>query len=499
MKHCVFVLGMHRSGTSALSGVLNLMGSDFGSNLMSADEGNPKGYFENNLVYDLNKKILKENNSHWDDYTFRIEGIDNSRLEHYITEAKNIINNEFGHTENLVIKDPRNCMLFPVWEKACLELEINIKVILPYRNPYEVALSLSKRNNFSEEKSILLWCHHLLSAEYYSREYKRRFTFFNDLLNDSTTIIQEIENLTGLKSTENNLKKIKIFLDKKIKHNNVSLDRFTSEVPVVIKRIVQLIRKRMFDYPTLFDDIRLEFYLLLDLFKNKEIKQLNAKIKQLNAQDPKTVELAKERVSSLQQIKDLRTQFLNLNIENKRQLELRDQEIIGLETDRDDLSNQLNKTIQEFQIKKKEQETTAKELELKQDKHRNNIKLKNKQLEEVKNELRNNIDQLITIRKSNKQLVLTQTKLKNEVSEKENVLSRINAVHQEKIIDQNKTIEQLFKSQSKLYLDLKNKENEINKLNTRMTEIITDFIAIKESKSWKITKPIRLLIKIFRT
>lgn len=61
---------MHRSGTSALGGTLNLLGLEFGSDLMGADAGNPKGYFENNFVYKLNEKILKESGSAWDDYRF---------------------------------------------------------------------------------------------------------------------------------------------------------------------------------------------------------------------------------------------------------------------------------------------------------------------------------------------------------------------------------------------------------------------------------------------
>ena len=63
MKHCIFILGMHRSGTSALSGVINALGLDLGTNLMQADVYNPKGYFENMLVYEFNRSILEENYS----------------------------------------------------------------------------------------------------------------------------------------------------------------------------------------------------------------------------------------------------------------------------------------------------------------------------------------------------------------------------------------------------------------------------------------------------
>ena len=50
MKQCIFILGMPRSGTSALGGALNIMGLEFDSYMMEADDDNPKGYFENKLI-----------------------------------------------------------------------------------------------------------------------------------------------------------------------------------------------------------------------------------------------------------------------------------------------------------------------------------------------------------------------------------------------------------------------------------------------------------------
>ncbi len=62
MKQSALVFGMHRSGPSAIRVVLNTMGLDFGSNLMPADDDNQKGYFENMFVFELNRRILEENN-----------------------------------------------------------------------------------------------------------------------------------------------------------------------------------------------------------------------------------------------------------------------------------------------------------------------------------------------------------------------------------------------------------------------------------------------------
>jgi len=57
----IIVLGMHRSGTSALTGCLNILGVNLGERLerlMSAHEDNPKGYWENEKVISINEAIF---------------------------------------------------------------------------------------------------------------------------------------------------------------------------------------------------------------------------------------------------------------------------------------------------------------------------------------------------------------------------------------------------------------------------------------------------------
>lgn len=148
MKTVYFILGMHRSGTSALGGMLSIMGLDFGSTLLKADENNTKGYYENFFVYRVNEEILQDNGSSWDDYNFNIEKIGLDKEKSYINKIVEVLEQEYQFSENFVIKDPRICMLFPLWEKACLQKNIDIKVIIPYRNPIEVANSLKKGTVF---------------------------------------------------------------------------------------------------------------------------------------------------------------------------------------------------------------------------------------------------------------------------------------------------------------------------------------------------------------
>jgi hypothetical protein len=58
-RHCLIVLGMHRSGTSALAGVLALSGAEPGPSLMPAVETvNPKGFWEHAEVISIHDEVL---------------------------------------------------------------------------------------------------------------------------------------------------------------------------------------------------------------------------------------------------------------------------------------------------------------------------------------------------------------------------------------------------------------------------------------------------------
>jgi len=58
---------MHRSGTSALTGLLDQLGIDLGDRLLETQADNAKGFFENKFVVQTNDAILEALGSSWDD------------------------------------------------------------------------------------------------------------------------------------------------------------------------------------------------------------------------------------------------------------------------------------------------------------------------------------------------------------------------------------------------------------------------------------------------
>ena len=159
VPHVVFVIGVHRSGTSAVTRAINLLGADLGGKLLEAQQGvNDLGFWESQEVVDLNEEILSSLGGSWYDFRLIDEGVFQKKyMQVYVKKAKEILEKNFSGKKVCVIKDPRFCRLYPLWKQAVDELNWRRSVVLVTRNPLEVVESLSKRDGFSKGVSALLW------------------------------------------------------------------------------------------------------------------------------------------------------------------------------------------------------------------------------------------------------------------------------------------------------------------------------------------------------
>lgn len=335
---CILILGMHRSGTSALSGTLNILDVYLGSDLISARENiNPRGYYENTLLCKVNEKLLKQIGSSWDD-VFYNESIPLTHIDTY--ELGELLKQEFQYSQLFAIKDPRLAYLFPLYTKALSDIGVEVKVIIPFRNPLEVANSLSKRDKFSKEKCLLLWAYHFLLSEKQSRDYPRVFTRFDELINSPLNVINLIdESLDFDLVSKFDEKKDQVFdfLTPDLKHHNIALENMSGKVPKIIRDIVDLVP--MFNdmsLTTQFDKLRSQLFNYQTLFYNADITNALQELEQ-----------ARERLQAkdveLEEVKQV-LQARNVEVEQVRQ---------GLKA-------------KEVQLEQVRQGLQAKELELKQ-------------------------------------------------------------------------------------------------------------------------------------
>src|SRR5688572_19606070 len=182
----IIVAGMHRSGTSATARVVNLLGADITRDLMPPEpQTNATGFWESTAVAGIHDKLLSSLRSAWDDPLPLPQGW---LTTEFARQAKrklaDEITREFGGGRAFVAKDPRITRLLPLWLVILDDLGVEPIVVIPFRNPEEVALSLAKRNKFSLEKSMLLYVCANLDVELASRGQRRIFVDYEKLLED---------------------------------------------------------------------------------------------------------------------------------------------------------------------------------------------------------------------------------------------------------------------------------------------------------------------------
>ena len=178
-QDCLIVLGMHRSGTSAMARVVNLLGAEIGDNLLPAVPNNPKGFWEHEEILELHRRLLSEIRSFWDDIRpLPKEWYREPAVEKIRSEIVEIIQRDFGHSELWVLKEPRMCRLLKLWHPIFCELNCRAHFIFIFRHPLEVAASLREMRNLPLNKSLQLWLEYVLEAEQETRNYPRVFVSF---------------------------------------------------------------------------------------------------------------------------------------------------------------------------------------------------------------------------------------------------------------------------------------------------------------------------------
>lgn len=181
----IVVAGMHRSGTSALTRVLGSLGCGLPKTLMPANEYNVPGYWESEEVASLNDTLLESAGSSWDDWEpFNPDWYASPVAGEFRGRALSVLAAEFEDAPMFVLKDPRIARLLPFWTAVLGEYGADVRVALPIRNPVEVAGSLQARDAIDPSVGLLLWLRHVLDAEAASRDHRRSFVRFEDLLRD---------------------------------------------------------------------------------------------------------------------------------------------------------------------------------------------------------------------------------------------------------------------------------------------------------------------------
>ncbi|MDE2058822.1 MAG: glycosyltransferase [candidate division NC10 bacterium] len=175
------VLGMHRSGTSLIMRILNLLGVYLGpeAHLMPPSQDNAKGYWEHQQLTDLNDELLSTLGGSWHEPPAFLPGWENMpALAELRQRTRALIRRDFGGAPLWGWKDPRTCLTLPFWQRLLPPMAY----VICLRNPVDVARSLHRRDGFPFEKGVNLWLAHVQSALDHTAGAARLFLIYEDMM-----------------------------------------------------------------------------------------------------------------------------------------------------------------------------------------------------------------------------------------------------------------------------------------------------------------------------
>ncbi|HEX6460179.1 MAG TPA: sulfotransferase [Thermoleophilaceae bacterium] len=194
----VCVLGMHRSGTSLVARLLNLLGVNLGpeEHMIKPTSANPAGYWESRGVQQINDEILERFGGSWLAPPELPEGWERSpELADLRQQARELIRADFADSELLGFKDPRNCLTLPFWQSLLGPM----RYVICLRNPVDVAASLESREDDTApfEQGVELWLTYTRAALSATAGQPRGIMFYEDLMAEPEATVSTLAGLIG--------------------------------------------------------------------------------------------------------------------------------------------------------------------------------------------------------------------------------------------------------------------------------------------------------------
>ncbi len=530
-RKCILVLGMHRSGTSALTRLLNLLGIALPQTIMGAGVGNDAGHWEPQKLVNLNNKLLEEVRDTWDAWgNVDLKRLTPDRSYFYKSELAREIMTEYGDAPIFVIKDPRICRISSIYFEVLAEMEIDVCVILPFRNPIDVGASLFKRDGVAPTLTHLYWMRHVLDAEKASRHLPRFFIRYDDLLSNWTTAFEGLNEHLGLKlsrPSKSTQKEIESFLDPNLRNfSSTKIEKNDSDLTYkwirqAYSNLEQLADDadaekplasfdrlgREFDQSTtLFNQhfIDLKYTLAESYSSNAELHETNQILLENNTVTHAELERTRNDLSTrmaelaalsiqYQSETELRTNLQNELVEKTAELEAKSNAQISLQVE---LQEKIASQTAELEDKNNTIDVLKNKLNRAIESHSNEIKRQSAEYEEAMGNLRQ-------LRHELRQKSVELNALNESLATQANQTKEQEAQLEQQIYESQNTINQLTNELNAHANILKQSSVHIDNLTQmrdhalqRATHAEQDIEKFKSSTSWKVTKPLRSAKKI---
>lgn len=187
-RQLILVVGVGRSGTSLMAGMLGQMGFHLPQPEVRADDTNPRGFGEPRWVVDFHHRLMRRrrvtvNDSRPAAWEKTYEAGTRAPVR---DELRTWLRGELGHGADVVVKDPRTVWFLPLWTDVAGELGAGTATVTMLRHPAEVIASAKRSYGDwqSDASRASAWINVILETERVTRERARAFVAYEALLKD---------------------------------------------------------------------------------------------------------------------------------------------------------------------------------------------------------------------------------------------------------------------------------------------------------------------------
>ncbi len=319
----ICILGMHRSGTSALASYVHALGATIGPNrLETISAVNAEGFWEDSVVVAINEALLAAAGRSWFDHrAWQVESIGAQQHEQLHNQALAHMRDCYGNQPLTVLKDPRLCRLLPFWLDVWDKVGFSVRCLYAIRHPVMVASSLYTRDRIPYEYAVLLWLRYTLDAITNSSEVAGIVVPFDVLLEQPVLLPQALTKELGIElpcaeASWRNLAASS--LDTRLRHNRVAtsvaaqlpwvrlaLDVFAALSDAAFKKIDQnQLHGLLLGYQSVLDEDN-EYINALQRVSN-ELMWLSAEAVRVGELHTKALRVIESRSELIKDIKYLR-------------------------------------------------------------------------------------------------------------------------------------------------------------------------------------------------
>jgi hypothetical protein len=245
-RAAILVLGMHRSGTSALTWLLGRLGAALPADAIDASGDNARGYWESQGLVKADDQLLRVVRSSWfDPRPLDVSRLSADGLRSRKARIREAIEAGWGDAPLLAIKDPRQCRCVPVVADVLGEMGIEPRAVLMLRSPAEIARSLASRDGTTPAYAHLLWLRHMIDAERATRGMRRAVVDYDGMLDDWRATVARLAPLAdreGWRPDDGVAAEIDTFLDPGLRHHRAAAAELEEPLAGIVRAIDEGLR-----------------------------------------------------------------------------------------------------------------------------------------------------------------------------------------------------------------------------------------------------------------